>query len=102
MYTVLENETDFDELAKKGPLVVQFSASWCRPCQRLSPTLKTYCLSNNINAVYVDVDELNELADSYDVQKLPSVLIVKNAVVREKIEGDNWDVIEQKIKEHLL
>ncbi|WP_437918803.1 thioredoxin [Sphingobacterium sp. LRF_L2] len=70
----------FNEIIKKHPLVlVDFSATWCGPCQMLAPILqdlKTH-FGEEISIVKIDVDKNNALASSYRVQGVPTMILFK-------------------------
>lgn len=51
--------------------------------------------------VKVDVEELEEIADEYGVDSLPTFAVIKNKQVVFKVAGSLWDNIEAEIKKHL-
>ena len=69
------------------PVVVDFYATWCEPCRVLSPLLDRVAddYTNKIKFVKVNVDESPELAQIYQVQTLPMVLIFKDGKVTDLI-----------------
>jgi thioredoxin 2 len=62
------------------PLVVDFWASWCRPCHVFAPTFKQAAHVLAGKAVFAKVNvEANPLAgDHYNIQGIPALLILKN------------------------
>ena len=76
------NDVDFDEkvLKAKNPVLVDFWATWCRPCLMVAPIVdelaETY--SGKIDFVKVDVDQNPKTAASYNVMSIPTILIFKN------------------------
>ncbi|QBQ40756.1 thioredoxin [Sphingobacterium psychroaquaticum] len=70
----------FSDIIKKHPLVlVDFSATWCGPCQVLAPILKNLKdhYGDAISVVKIDVDKNNALASSYQVQGVPTMILFK-------------------------
>lgn len=70
----------FSDIIKKHPLVlVDFSATWCGPCQVLAPILKNLKdhYGDAISVVKIDVDKNNVLASSYQVQGVPTMILFK-------------------------
>ena len=67
-----------DSWAYKGTqdAIIDFSATWCGPCKRLSPILddlaKEY--SGKIIFYNVDIDACRELAQAYGVSSVPTML----------------------------
>jgi len=50
-----------------------FSASWCGPCKAFKPTLLEL---EQDRLVYIDIDELPEIRDDYEVQSVPTIILV--------------------------
>lgn len=72
----------------KEPILVDFFATWCGPCNMLSPILEN--ISNtraDFNIAKVNIDELRDLAIDYEVEVVPTLLIFKNGKVVGRIEG---------------
>lgn len=59
--------------------MVDFSATWCGPCQVLAPILKNLKdhYGDAISVVKIDVDKNNALASSYQVQGVPTMILFK-------------------------
>ncbi len=78
----LVNQSQFEsEVAQPGrPVVVDFYATWCGPCKRLSPMLDELAgpLSNQINFLKVDIDQSAALAQRYGVQGVPTLIFLRN------------------------
>ena len=75
-------------LDSKEPILVDFCATWCGPCNMLSPILEN--ISNtraDFNIAKVNIDELRDLAIDYEVEVVPTLLILKNGKVVGRIEG---------------
>jgi thioredoxin 1 len=75
-------------LDSKEPILVDFFATWCGPCNMLSPILEN--ISNtraDFNIAKVNIDELRDLAIDYEVEVVPTLLIFKNGKVVGRIEG---------------
>lgn len=62
----------------KTPVIVDFTAKWCGPCQRIAPILdelaKEY--DGRIAIYKVDVDKNQELAKEFNVRSIPAVLYI--------------------------
>ena len=71
------------------PVVVDFYATWCGPCRQLSPMLERAAggFTGKIKFVKVNVDESPGLADTFQVQAIPTVLLFKNGKLSDRITG---------------
>lgn len=73
------NESDFEyevlAYSQNTPVVVDFWATWCRPCKTLSPLLETlaYEAMGSFRLAKVDVDSNPNLALQFGVRTVPTV-----------------------------
>jgi thioredoxin 1 len=75
-------------LSHKGIVLVDFYASWCGPCQVLSPLLESLEKElAEVKFVKVNVDEEQEAASSYSIMSIPTVIIFKDGKVVERLTG---------------
>ena len=82
------NQKEFEEVVKDGVVVVDFFATWCGPCKMLSPVLEELSEEEaNVKFVKVDIDEEELLAEQYNIQAVPTVLVFKNGKVVNKNLG---------------
>ena len=73
-----ENFTN-EVLKSSVPVLVDFNASWCPPCQALHPILEELAEDDGeYKIVAVDIDDQPDLADQYEVSSIPCVVIFKN------------------------
>jgi thioredoxin 1 len=70
------------------PVLVDFYADWCGPCQRLAPVLERLAAENpGAKIVKVNVDSSPKLADQYGVSAIPSLKLFKNGLVIGELVG---------------
>jgi len=84
------NEANFDSLVLKSnvPVLVDFYADWCGPCQRLTPILEELARETpDAKIVKVNVDHSPNLAAEYGVDSIPSLRVFKNGAVTEQLVG---------------
>lgn len=62
------------------PVLVDFYATWCGPCQTMMPVLEQLKkdLGENVKIIKVDVDKNKPLATQFNVRGVPAFLIFKN------------------------
>lgn len=62
----------------KRPAVIDFYATWCRPCKMMSPIVEemagTY--AGKVDFYKVDIDKERELADVFGIQSIPTFLFI--------------------------
>lgn len=83
MATINEvTQRDFEQkvLNADRPVLVDFYADWCAPCQSQKSILKNVAnnFAGKIDVVKVDVDRFPELARTYYVPDLPTLMLFKN------------------------
>jgi thioredoxin len=71
------------------PVLVDFYATWCGPCQVMGPILEQVGahLKNKIQVVKIDSDKYSTLASQYQISALPTLVLFKGGVPVERIEG---------------
>ncbi len=60
------------------PVVVDFYATWCGPCKKVSPILEASAntLAGKIKFLKVNVDKLFDLSSTYQIRSMPTVLLL--------------------------
>ena len=84
------NKNDFGSVVKDGSktVLVDFWASWCGPCRMIAPVLEEVAAERpDVKVCKVNVDEEQELAISYGVSSIPTLLVFKNGQVVNKSVG---------------
>ncbi len=88
---VTEDDFDFEVLSysQKAPVVVDFWATWCKPCKSLSPILEKLAeeAKGAFRLAKVDVDENPNLARRYNVYSIPTVKAFRNGQVIAEFVG---------------
>jgi thioredoxin 1 len=82
------NDENFDKiLTLHNVLVVDFWATWCRPCKMFSPILEEISKENNIWIAKIDVDQNPIQASKYNITSVPTTIIFENGKEVKKILG---------------
>lgn len=79
---ITKDSFEQEVLRNSKPVLVDFWAPWCGPCQMLGPIIEELSQEVGENAVIgkVNVDEQPELARKFRVMSIPTVLIFKDGV----------------------
>lgn len=89
-YVVLTKENFEQEVVRSDrPVLVDFWASWCGPCQALAPTIDEIAQEQTAFKVgKVNVDEQPELARQFRVMSIPTLMVFKGGeLVRREVGG---------------
>jgi thioredoxin 1 len=81
-------EDNFEELVKTGVSVVDFSATWCGPCQMLHPNFEA--VSNELKDykfIGIDVDENPMLAGKFNVRAVPTLVVIEDGKIKNITAG---------------
>ncbi|MGW7018706.1 thioredoxin [Streptomyces decoyicus] len=97
-------DDDFAEIAEKAaPLVlVDLWATWCGPCRMVSPALEQVAreLAGKIKLVKVDVDQAPRLSQRFQVQAVPTLLLLdKGEVIARQAGAAPANVLRQWVEE---
>ena len=87
---IITTDKTFDEMIKKNPsAVIDCWAPWCGPCRMMSPIIDELAREYAGKIVFgkLNVDENPEIAKRYNIMGIPTLLIVKNGSVVDRIVG---------------
>jgi thioredoxin len=75
---VFDTSLDNAKFLGDKPAIVDFSATWCGPCQRLSPILEELAkeYEGKVDIYKVDVDKCRELAEVFKISSIPAMLFI--------------------------
>lgn len=77
----IQSSEDFDTKVIKNtkPVLVDFFATWCGPCKKLTPLVEELAtlLHDKIEVYKLNVDEVGDIATQYSIQSIPTLIIFK-------------------------
>ncbi len=88
---LLVSERTFNQevLESPIPVLVNFEAPWCGLCRIIQPLLlqfKAQC-GEEIKLVGVNADQNFKLSTTYRLKSLPTLLLIENGIVRERLDS---------------
>lgn len=85
----LDNKNFKEFLKSKDVVLVDFFATWCGPCKMLSPVLSEVSkeVGNTYAIAKVDIDEQYDLAKTFGIMSVPTMIIFEKGEERQRLIG---------------
>lgn len=95
----MEEWEAFVEKAGAKLIVVDFHATWCRPCKAIAPKVVEMAQANtDMCFAKVDVDELEDLAEKYSVEAMPTFIFLRDGSKVGEFIGANADKLAAQLQ----
>ncbi len=87
--TLTEENFQSEVLESTKPVVVDFWAEWCGPCQALAPVIEEVAVDFEGRAKVgkLDVDDNNSIAMKYNIRSIPTLLFFKDGQIVDQVIG---------------
>ncbi len=89
--TITFTDGNFDEevLNSSVPVLVDFWAEWCAPCKMIAPSIEELAseYEGKLKVGKVDVDSNPNIASTYQIRSIPSIVFFKDGKVADQIVG---------------
>jgi thioredoxin 1 len=90
-------------LDAQGPVLVDFTATWCAPCKAIAPTIEQLATQykGKLKVTKLNVDDHQQTAQMYGIRSMPTLLFFKNGKVIDQIVGAPPKAkLEEAFKKH--
>lgn len=80
----------FEALVNQSqPVLVDFYADWCGPCQMMAPVLKEVAseMGDQLKVIKIDVDKNQPIAQKFGVRSIPTLILFQNGEIKWKKAG---------------
>ena len=91
----------FNKLDEQGYLVYYFTASWCKPCQRILGDIIKLSEDDNYNVSFYKIEitdeDNNEICEKCNISSVPSFLLFKDRNFIDRVNGANREKLMDMI-----
>lgn len=82
------NNENYKEIFKDGLYIVEIAGDQCASCIALNPVVVNLAKKFNLKNHYVNITHTNyKFIEEFDVQKVPTILLLSNGKLLDKVSG---------------
>ena len=87
----IESANEFEKIVKNVtiPIIIDFWAVWCGPCQMFAPTFEAVSKEFPLKANFlkVNTEEVPQIAGQYGIRSIPTIVAIKNGQEVDRVMG---------------
>ena len=104
MIDVTRSNFEAEVINSEKPVLLDFWAEWCGPCRVIAPAIEAIAESrSDIKVGKVNVDAQQQLAVTFAIDSIPTLVLVKDGEIVGKLIGLNSKtIIESFINKYVL
>ena len=86
---ITKENFEAEVMSSDRPVLIDFWAPWCGPCRMLSPTISEIAeeYGDKVKVCKVNVDEQGELASTFGVMSIPTLVVIKEGKIVNSVIG---------------
>lgn len=99
--TITKEMFDNELVNAEKPVLIDFWASWCGPCQKMGPVIEKLAEEHDEVIVgKVNVDDEDDLSEQFNIMSIPTIILFDKGVPVKKIIGYHpYEELEEFIKQ---
>ena len=83
-----KNNFQNEVMNSNKPVLLDFWAPWCAPCRMVAPTVEEIASERvDIKVGKINVDEQPELANKFGIMSIPTLVVMKNGKIVQRVLG---------------
>ena len=87
----IDSEAEFNKIISNVniPVIIDFWAVWCGPCQMFGPTFESVAKNYPLKANFlkVNTEEVPQIAAKFGIRSIPTIVAVKDGVESDRVMG---------------
>jgi len=98
--TYIKDEKEYDEIKKRGLVIVDFNTTWCGPCKKFAPEFEQIAKDfPGIKFLSVDAEKIDH-EDCENIKSVPTFKIFLNGLLKREFSGVDKESILKYIERY--
>lgn len=89
----IKNISHYNSLQDKY-ILIDFYTDWCIACKKIIPKLDILMSNYDIKLLKVNIDNIPELGDKYNIKSIPTFILLKNGHEKKRVIGADINKIK--------